>query len=66
MWVWSDELANRFPAIRSQEEMGMPLVAYAVEQEANLEEFAREILASPRGLTSVQQLEHAESPIPGR
>jgi len=47
MWVWSDELAERFPAIRSREVTNVPLIAYSVEQETNLEDFAREILGSP-------------------
>ena len=47
MWVWSDELAERFPAIRSREETDVPLVAYSVEQETNLEDFTRDILGSP-------------------
>jgi len=47
MWVWSDELAERFPAIRSHAETDAPLVAYSVEQEMNLEDFARDILGSP-------------------
>ena len=47
MWVWSDELAERFPAIRSHAEADVPLVAYSVEQETNLEDFARDILGSP-------------------
>lgn len=50
MWVWSDELAERFPAIRSHAETDVPLVAYSVEQEMNLEDFARDILGSPAWL----------------
>jgi len=44
MWVWSDELAERFPEIRSNEGRNVPLVAYSFEHGANLEEFARNIL----------------------
>jgi hypothetical protein len=49
MWVWSDELADRFPALQSQPGTGFPLVAYAVEHEADLEVFAREILGTRNG-----------------
>ena len=61
MWVWSDELAERFPAIRSREETNVPLVAYSVEQETNLEDFARDILGSSPGLGD-SSLREASSP----
>jgi hypothetical protein len=44
MWVWSDELAARFPAIRSDKQSTLPLIAYAVERGADLEALAREVL----------------------
>jgi len=44
MWVWSDELADRFPAIRPRRQTNLPLIAYAVEQEADLEALARAVL----------------------
>ena len=47
MWVWSDELADRFPAIRPTEGLKVPLIAYAVDGEADLETLAREVLAAP-------------------
>jgi hypothetical protein len=55
MWVWSDELADRFPAIRGQQGIAIPLVAYAVEHEADLEVFADEILGSRGRLASTSQ-----------
>lgn len=44
MWVWSDELADRFPAIHPGKRTGLPLIAYSVEREIDLEAFAREVL----------------------
>ena len=41
MWVWSDELVDRLPTIQSREDVNVPLIAYAVEQEVDLEAFAR-------------------------
>jgi len=58
MWVWSDELADRFPAIQGRETLGIPLMAYAVEQEADLEAFAREIVRSQREPSDAIQPEH--------
>ena len=62
MWVWSDELADRFPAIRSQQEAAFPLVAYAVDQEADLEVVAHEVLGSLRAPVNAQQPEPDEAP----
>ena len=47
MWVWSDDLAERFPAFRTLEEVNAPLIAYAVEGEDDLEPLAREVLSAP-------------------
>lgn len=47
VWVWSDELAERFPAFRPLEGRTVPLIAYAVEGEVDLETLAREVLAAP-------------------
>ena len=44
MWVWSDELADRFPAMRPRGQENLPLIAFAVEQEADLEALARAVL----------------------
>ena len=51
MWVWSDELADRFPAIQGREDTNVPLMAYAVEREVDLEAFAREIVRSQRKMS---------------
>ena len=49
MWVWSDELADRFPAFRPRRQTNLPLIAYAVEQDSDLEVLARTVLlGSPR------------------
>lgn len=45
MWVWSDELAERFPAMRAPETVSLPLVAYAIEGEMDLEMLARDVLS---------------------
>lgn len=66
MWVWSDELADRFPAIRGQQGIAIPLVAYAVEHEADLEVFADEILGSRRDHVSEPQPEAGEAHITER
>ena len=58
MWVWSDELADRFPTIQGREDVGVPLIAYAVEQEVDLEVFAREIVRSQPEPSDVVQPEH--------
>jgi hypothetical protein len=58
MWVWSDELADRFPAIQGPEDVGVPLMAYAVEQEVDLEALAREIVRSQREPSDAVQPEH--------
>ena len=63
MWVWSDELADRFPAIRTQQETAIPLVAYAVNQDADLEDFAREVLASSPRATGDPAPHPADAPI---
>lgn len=44
MWVWSDELADRFPAFRPRRKANLPLIAYAIEQDADIEAFARAVL----------------------
>ena len=61
MWVWSDELASRFPADQACEQDGSPLVAYAVEQATDLEALAREVLGASRWL---KDSEGPESGIP--
>ena len=66
MWVWSDELADRFPTIQGREDVGVPLIAYAVEQEVDLEAFAREIVRSQREPSYVVQPEHGGPSIRGR
>ena len=49
VWVWSDELADRFPAMQTQENAAVPLIAYAVEGESDMERLARDVLAlTPR------------------
>ena len=54
MWVWSDELTDRFPSLRGAQNSRPPLIAYAVERETDLEAFAREILDATRGLDRSQ------------
>ena len=66
MWVWSDELADRFPAIQGRENVGVPLIAYAVEQEVDLEALAREIVRSLREPGDVMQPEHSGPSTRGR
>ena len=66
MWVWSDELAARFPAIQSREAAGIPLIAYAVEQEVDLETLAREIVRSHRETSDAVPPEHGDPSNPGR
>ena len=66
MWVWSDELADRFPAIREREDANVPLMAYAVEQEVDLEAFAREIVRSQRKMRDAAQPERGGRSIVGR
>ena len=44
VWVWSDELVDRFPAMGEPEYVGVPLVAYAIEGDADLEVLARDVL----------------------
>ena len=61
MWVWSDELADRFPADQPREQDGVRLVAYAVGQETDLEALAREVLDGSRWL---KNCELPESGIP--
>ena len=58
MWVWSDELVDRFPAIGEPENVGVPLVAYAIEGDADLEVLARDVLGKATH-------ERLESGIPG-
>lgn len=64
MWVWSDELANRFPAMSRKPEAAVPLIAYAVDQETDLEDFAREILDPSRWLRNSQRHEQGIPSIP--
>lgn len=47
MWVWSDELVDRFPAMGTHESVNVPLIAYAIEGETDLEILARDVLAAP-------------------
>lgn len=46
VWVWSDDLADRLGEGRSSTNVDGALVAYAVEPEMDLDEFAREILGA--------------------
>ena len=47
MWVWSDELADRFPAMGPQRGANLPLIAYAIEGETDLEMLASDVLTAP-------------------
>jgi len=47
VWVWSDELVDRFPAMGTQENVNLPLIAYAIEGETDLEVLARSVLPAP-------------------
>ena len=64
--MWSDELVDRLPTIQSREDVNVPLIAYAVEQEVDLEAFAREIVRSQREPSHVVQPEHGGPSIRGR
>jgi hypothetical protein len=66
MWVWSDELATRFPADGFSEQDASPLVAYAVEQEADLEALAREVLRASQRLEDSRRPESGTPSIPKR
>ncbi|MEA3511449.1 MAG: hypothetical protein U9R51_08450 [Actinomycetota bacterium] len=44
MWVWSDELVERVSRDTGQVQERVPLVAYAVGLEVDLDQLAREIL----------------------
>ena len=44
MWVWSDELASRFPEIRSDGSAPFPLLAVQVGAETDLEAVARAVI----------------------
>ncbi|MEA2023316.1 MAG: hypothetical protein U9N79_03375 [Actinomycetota bacterium] len=45
MWVWSDELVER-ASVRSADRLeGVPLVAYAVASEADVDDLVLEILS---------------------
>ena len=63
MWVWSDELADRFPAIGIQLETAIPLVAYAVDRDTDLEDFAREVLASSPRVAGAPAPHPADAPV---
>src|SRR5665811_2103659 len=43
MWVWTDELVDRVDAVRKSERQRVPLMAYAVDDEVDLEALAREM-----------------------
>lgn len=57
MWVWSDELVERVSITGVDGLAGLPLVAYAVVSEADLEELALEVLSGSKA-------ERADSPSP--
>jgi len=62
VWVWSDELVDRFPAMGTQENVNVPLIAYAVEGETDLEMLARDVLAAPlRDPAGRGSLNHSEA-----
>jgi hypothetical protein len=44
MWVWSDELVERVSRDDVDVRKGVPLIAYAVGSEADLDDLAAEIL----------------------
>lgn len=46
MWVWSDELMKRVDDQVPGRSAGIPLVAYAVAPETDLDAFAAEMLGS--------------------
>ena len=48
MWVWSDELVERVSIDGVEAHERVPLVAYAVGAEVDLDEFASEILNATR------------------
>ena len=45
MWVWSDELVERVSITGVDRLAGLPLVAYTVGSDADLEELALEVLS---------------------
>jgi len=53
MWVWSDELVERVSAEGVDKRERVPLVAYAVGPDADLEELANEVLGRVRGDAAV-------------
>jgi len=62
VWVWSDELVDRFPAVGTQERGNLPLVAYAIEGETDLELLAEAVLAAPvRESANQGSLNHSEA-----
>jgi hypothetical protein len=48
MWVWSDELVERMSGDGADARERVPLVAYAVGSEADLDELASEVLYGVR------------------
>jgi hypothetical protein len=48
MWVWSDELVERVSIASVDGLAGLPLVAYAVGSDADLEELALEVLSGTK------------------
>ena len=48
MWVWSDELVERASTAGVEGFDCVPLIAYAVIPEADLDEFALEVLSATR------------------
>ncbi len=44
MWVWSDELVERMSGDSANDRVRVPLIAYAVASEADLDALASEVL----------------------
>ena len=49
MWVWSDELVERVSTEGVDKRERVPLVAYAVGPDADLDELANDVLGRRRG-----------------
>ena len=50
MWVWSDELVERMSGDGANDRQRVPLVAYAVGSEADLDALASEVLSGVRSV----------------
>lgn len=48
MWVWSDDLVKRIEAGEADAGARIPLVAYAVAPETDLDEFAQQLMGGSR------------------